>query len=143
MPHFIKGFWDIKKDTSHFKPIIKRLIYFVGYRKKLLNTGVSWLETRLVWENQIVFYKKTENFIKYLSQVFFHKLEAMRLVSSFSNIVYHLSYELGLYWLFTILTEKNQCQNIGNKVQRFTNWFTANFYHANTDPIMTVSFVWI
>ena len=35
-----------------------------------------------------------------VSQVFFHKLEAVRLVDSFSNIVYHLSYEFGLNWLF-------------------------------------------
>ena len=56
---------------------------------------------------------KPEHFIKYqVSQVFFRKLEAMKLVSSFSNIIYHLSYELGLFWLFSILTEKNQCQCI-------------------------------
>ena len=63
----------------------------------------------------------------------------MRLVGSFPNIVCHLSYELELYWLFFILTEKN-IRFKENKVQRFTNWFTTNFYHANTDLIMTVHF---
>ena len=34
----------------------------------------------------------------------------MRLVGNFSNIVYHLSYELGLHWLFSTLMEKSQFQ---------------------------------
>ena len=52
-----------RKNTSHYKPMIKRLRYFVGYRLKLLNTGVSWLQTTLVWGNQIVFNKKPEYYI--------------------------------------------------------------------------------
>ena len=38
--------------------------------------------------------------IKLFSITNFHKLEAMRLVCNFSNIVYPLSYKLGLNWLF-------------------------------------------
>ena len=45
-----------------------------------------------------------------VSQLFSRKFELMRLVGNFSNIVYHLSYKLGLHWLFSILREKNQYQ---------------------------------
>ena len=53
------------------KTPLKRLIYFVGYRLKLVNTGVSWFEIRLVWGNQIVFNKRPECFIKYKSLKYF------------------------------------------------------------------------
>ena len=29
-----------------------------------------------------------------------------------------------------------------DELQRFTNRFTANFYHANADLIQTMSFIW-
>ena len=37
----------------------------------MVDTGVYWLETRLVWGNQVVFNKKSEHFIKYESFKYF------------------------------------------------------------------------
>lgn len=39
----------------------------------------------------------------------FEEFKAVRLVGNFLNIAYHLSYEVELRWVFSSLTEKNQC----------------------------------
>ena len=75
------------------------------------NTGVSWLETKLVWENQIVFSKKPDFFYQIIvSEVFFCKLEPLRLVNMFSNIVFDLAYEVGLNWIFSIQLGNDQAE---------------------------------
>ena len=52
MPYFIKGFGYVQEDTADFAPVIKRLMYFESYRRKLINTRSSRFETCLVSADQ-------------------------------------------------------------------------------------------
>ena len=56
MPYFTKRFWNIYDDISNIKPIVKRFVYLMHNRKKLVNRGISRLKS--------FFNKKWEHFIK-------------------------------------------------------------------------------
>ena len=60
MPDFIKGFGHVQKNSSYFKTIFiaKSFMNFVGKRKELITSGITWLESRLMFTNEIVFDKE-------------------------------------------------------------------------------------
>ena len=79
-----------------------------------------------------------------VSQLLFRKLEAMRLVDNFLSLLYHLSYELRLRWVFFILMEKKVLMHqlkIGAAVNRCSSkWvFLKHSQYSQENTCVRVS----
>ena len=125
---FRKKCWsrDIKKDTSTFNNVVKRLIYFMCNRLKLIYARFACLKTWLIRWYQIIFNEKLKQIIIYQTLVFFRISEVIKQVGwHFLTLAQHLFYGLEPHLLLPIYQETDlfwcQIWKLSLKVLKWTH----------------------